>query len=69
MAVPAQYLFGFVSGQAIGAFIPVENLQFPVDKVHAVADVIQQHLIEIRGGRDNRISQLVRFDKASQGLY
>jgi hypothetical protein len=69
LAVFAQDLFCLVSGQAIGAFVPVENLPIPVNEIHAIADVIQQLFIEIRVGRNNRIVRLVRFDKASQRLF
>jgi hypothetical protein len=58
LAAFAQDLFCLITGQTIGAFVPIENLPLPVDEIHAIADVIQQLFIEIRVGRNNRIVQL-----------
>jgi hypothetical protein len=68
LAALAQEFFGFVAGQAIGAFVPVQNPPFPVHEVHAIADAVQQLLIEARVDRNNRVLQIFRFDNGPQKL-
>jgi hypothetical protein len=58
LATPAHEFVGLISGQAKGAFVPVQNAPIAVHEVHAIAHMVQQIFIETRVGLDHSASPL-----------
>ena len=71
----AQQLLSAVTGDPLGAVVPVRDVPVPGDEVHAVGDLVEKPLVErlfhrsLPGGEFSTVTKIVSSEDFSRGHF